>query len=583
MKKTPPMKRFLSFMLALVMVLTMVPANGIHVHAHDSETAQTETTPEIPAEQQEQEQTDTPAEEVVVETVIGPETSALAFNNGYYEISTKEELIEYATTYYEANAKLMNDIDMGGYEWDVPIGPAQSRPFRAIFDGQGYSIKNLKIVDPTDYKIGMSTDVSGLFGWVYGGQVLRLNLVNCTIESDRYYSGGLAGAVEGGLVMGCSVTGTIEANNFPAGGLVGYCYGSMQACYAAVTVRGSDSSPTALVASSLSGVYYDSTLYGGYASGIGKTTAEFASGQVAYELSGVGFGQNLDNGQTAQTYPAYSGAAVYKYTNCKNEAKYSNTQQPNNEHRYSNGVCTVCGNSGGFPVVNGVAQISTKDHLLKFAEYVNNVDRGMNAIVLKDIDLGGAAWTPVASTGLYYKTTTYDLPDRGYTGTFDGNGHVISNCKSTTSTTEEKSYGLFGTLSGTVKNLGVTRVSYTFPSGAKDLRAAAIAGQMLPGSVITDCYVTDSSINPGQYIVGGVAACNYGGTIENCYTRNVTVSGNERCGNLVSDTRGDINNSDRPGTVKNCWTDASRVVGTRTGNKVTGGEASVSAERLDHL
>ena len=78
MKKTPPMKRFLSFMLALVMVLTMVPANGIHVHAHDSETAQTETTPEIPAEQQEQEQTDTPAEEVVVETVIGPETSALA-------------------------------------------------------------------------------------------------------------------------------------------------------------------------------------------------------------------------------------------------------------------------------------------------------------------------------------------------------------------------------------------------------------------------------------------------------------------------------------------------------------------------
>lgn len=123
--------------------------------------------------------------------------------------------------------------------------------------------------------------------------------------------------------------------------------------------------------------------------------------------------------------------------------------------------------------------------------------------------------------------------------------------------------GLFGSTKGaTIQNLGVDNMTFQL-NGATDVRAAAIVGQMLDGSVVENCYVVNSTLTPNNYIVGGIAACNYGGTIRNCFTRNVTISANSRCGNLVSDCRGDISNTDRPGTVTNCWTDADRVVGTQ--------------------
>ena len=122
--------------------------------------------------------------------------------------------------------------------------------------------------------------------------------------------------------------------------------------------------------------------------------------------------------------------------------------------------------------------------------------------------------------------------------------------------------GSFGTLSGKVQNLGVTNMTFQL-NGATDVRAAAIAGQMLPDSTISNCYVTNSTLAPKDFIVGGIAACNYGGMIFNCFTYRVTVDANSRCGNLVSDCRGDLGEKDRVGTVMNCWTDATRVTGTQ--------------------
>ena len=252
------------------------------------------------------------------------------------------------------------------------------------------------------------------------------------------------------------------------------------------------------------------------------------------------------------------------------------------ENHYDNnrdGLCDLCGGSTDQPAQSsGVYQITNKAELIWFMQHVNRGNKGANAKVVNNIDMGGYNWTPIAQTDLYYKTTSY--ADKGYTGTFDGNNKVISNFKITASTTVEQTYGLFGTVSGTVRNLGVTGVSYTFPTGTKDLRAGGIVGQMLPGSRVENSYVAHSTITPGQYIVGGIAACNYGGAIENCYTYKVSVSGHARCGNLVSDTRGDISSSDRPGTVKNCYTDATRMAGTQSGGKLIGCAENVSAARF---
>ena len=259
---------------------------------------------------------------------------------------------------------------------------------------------------------------------------------------------------------------------------------------------------------------------------------------------------------------------------------YSQMRAEYLSHGDSNGdgFCDRCDTPIDKPSVsNGAYQISTKAQLAWFMQKVNKGETSANAVLVNDIDMGGYEWTPITSTGLYYKT---EGSDKGYAGTFDGAGYTISNFKITASTTEEKTYGLFGTLSGTVKNLGIRNVTYNFPNGIKDLRAAGIVGQMLPGSTVTDCFVVDSSIAPGKYIVGGVAACNYGGTIANCYTKNVTVKGDDRCGNLVSDTRADNSETDRRGTVINCYTDAARVTGTQTGNLTSNCEAGVTADRF---
>ena len=207
---------------------------------------------------------------------------------------------------------------------------------------------------------------------------------------------------------------------------------------------------------------------------------------------------------------------------------------------------------------DGTYEISNAGQLYWFGKEVNAGSRSINGRLTRDIDLRGREWTPICSTDLYHKTTSY--PDKGYQGTFDGQGHVLRGFW-ITGKSGDASYGLFGTLSGTVKRLGISQFSFNYGE-AGDVRAAAISGQMLDGSLISDCYVIDSYVVAGNKIGGGIAACCYAGTIQNCFIRNCTVIGYSRCGGLVSDCRGDISKTDRIGTVKNCWADTS-VTGTQ--------------------
>lgn len=259
---------------------------------------------------------------------------------------------------------------------------------------------------------------------------------------------------------------------------------------------------------------------------------------------------------------------------------WKDLNQPLGPCTFVNGVCIYCHALGGLEG-NGTADspylISNIDELQWFVNQVNSGNQSIHGKLTNHIDMEGREWQTMASTGLYYKTTTY--PDKGYQGTFDGNGHVISNFVIKGVPGEEATYGLFGTLSGTIKNLGVENMTFEL-NGAKDVRAGGIAGQMLDGSLIENCYVFNSTLAPKSYIVGGIAGCNYAGTIRSCFTCWVTIDANARCGNLVSDTRGDISATDRPGKVINCYTDGDRLVGTQTGNQVTDSEGAISGDRF---
>ncbi|MEE1004480.1 MAG: hypothetical protein UH685_03980 [Bacteroidaceae bacterium] len=88
-------------------------------------------------------------------------------------------------------AKLMNDIDFLKIEnLHNPLGPTKGSKFKGVFDGQGYSIKNMIINRPT-------VEAQGFFGWLQGNDNTTIkNLIidsSCSIIGSNK-CGGLAGA-----------------------------------------------------------------------------------------------------------------------------------------------------------------------------------------------------------------------------------------------------------------------------------------------------------------------------------------------------------------------------------------------------
>ncbi|MBQ8316697.1 MAG: hypothetical protein IJX95_13270, partial [Lachnospiraceae bacterium] len=121
------------------------------------------------------------------------------------------------------------------------------------------------------------------------------------------------------------------------------------------------------------------------------------------------------------------------------------------------------------------------------------------------------------------------------------------------------------TVSGTVKNLGMVDFKYKNTEG--DTRAGSVAGQVLTGGTITNCYSVGHSITTKSNIAGGIAGCTYGGTISNCYALNGSVTGHgDRWGGVVGDCKKDSTAPDLAqtyGTVSNCYTDNTRVASTQ--------------------
>ena len=97
-----------------------------------------------------------------------------------------------------------------------------------------------------------------------------------------------------------------------------------------------------------------------------------------------------------------------------------------------------------------------------------------------DIDLGGAEWVPIGDG-------SSNAAESRFTGTFDGQGHVIRNL---TVTGEGHGHdGLFGAVHGAnVKNVGFEGTSLSISPSAYYNYAAAVCGGAYAASVIRNCY-----------------------------------------------------------------------------------------------
>ena len=101
---------------------------------------------------------------------------------------------------YRLAADLDLDEDGGGSGDHRPIG-GERRPYTAMFDGNGHTIRNLRAA---------GSGPQGLFGVVgRGGFVRNVRLIDVDVRGA--VAGGLAGRNRGGVVTGSSVSGAVES------------------------------------------------------------------------------------------------------------------------------------------------------------------------------------------------------------------------------------------------------------------------------------------------------------------------------------------------------------------------------------
>ena len=172
-------------------------------------------------------------------------------------------------------------------------------------------------------------------------------------------------------------------------------------------------------------------------------------------------------------------------------------------------------------------EISSAGDMLEWRAYMaEHNDWGVNAIVTADFSMEGVDWEPVGTK------------DNPYTGTFEGDGHTISNL----SVSGSREYsGIFGYFNGEAKDLALESATIATTASGSDndnCYAGGIAGYNL--GAISGCYVSGSvslameGSSSAGFNAGGIAGCNYGGSITGCScSADIASEGSSRSGGIA--------------------------------------------------
>ena len=216
-------------------------------------------------------------------------------------------------------------------------------------------------------------------------------------------------------------------------------------------------------------------------------------------------------------------------------------------------------------------QIATADDLELLNKLSNTAATSVfwnskNYILTADIDMSGKAFDGLACS--VQGTPSGGSSSVDFSGTIDGNGHIISNLN-INSGELQRARGFISYASGaTVKNLGIVDSTIRGQRGV-----GAIIGHDKGGSsTVSECYVKNVTItdfNQWNYRVqGGIVGQVNNTTIINCYSTGVT----GYCeGILPAGIAGRYDGANGTATITNCYTTSSTVYfdSDRSGNKTT--------------
>ena len=521
-----------------------------------------------------------------------------------------------------AKAVLLNDItvntgvltadgtlasDVSGFRVWTPVGN-DSNPYQGTFDGQSHTVRGL-------YFNNSATDYVGLFGYIgNGGKISNVGVVdsyfygnnnvggvcgyrygsisNCysaSAVSGYHNVGGVCGLHDYGVISNCYSTGAVSGN-IRVGGVCGFNnYGNISNCYSAGAVSGSDN------VGSVCGYNYQGTVLNCYfnsekcnkdavgtnESGTvtnveGKTTAQFASGEVCYLLNeGKTDGTQIwyqdltaETGDQSPIWKATGGNTVYqvtKYSGCEHEPGtsvelYSNLNKDIYEGYTSEGTCSHGYQKAFFNSTDNAYEISNVGQLFWFAGLVNGTlsdgttqNLSANAVLVNDITVNTGVLTAdgtLASDVSGFKVwTPIGNFDKQYKGTFDGQSHTVSGLYFDNSATDY--VGLFGCIGSGGKITNVSVVDSYF--NGKD-EVGGVCGRNNSAS-ISNCY-SAGAVSGSSSFVGGVCGFNDNGNISNCYSASAVI-GNTYVGGVCG--------NNHSGETSNCYSVGSVRGGTDVG------------------
>ncbi len=533
-------------------------------------------------------------EDVLVELEkVGDVGVSIPQKDGVYQISTAEHLEIFANKLNEGiiagncSAVLTQDIDLSSIEKWPTIG-TDAKKFVGTFDGQYHRIKGMNIDG--------SKKEQGFFGVAGAGAVIK-NLImdasckivstggsclaaligccnndgtiiieNCGNEADVTGTGANNAAFLGCnygatkiVFNNCYNTGKISGGN-ENGAFSGWCGGGATFNNCWNTGEVTEGETWARGTKSMNNCYQTV----GNDEGVTKVTAEqVATGELCYKLNGdqtsINWYQNL-TGEVDATpvfFPTHSQVYANASWRCDGTPKgavvYANVNEEYHDAHVTeaDGFCSVCNALVSYvadymtPASDGYYEISDNKQMRWFAYTINNVNPSANARLTADIDFAGIKnYAPIGTE------------EKRYTGTFDGQGHQITNLAIDLN---KDDVGVFGVVAqGTViKNF--TLASSSSIKGNSHVGIVGMIKRNADGEVRLECLGNEANITGTGSNVGGILGVNMlSGSyakiyMTNCYTTG-DIAGSRENGQLTgwSGDNAVLENCYAIGNMTNC-------------------------------
>ena len=516
--------------------------------------------------------------------------------DGVYQLSTAEDLKWFGNMidkgFTNIDAELTADIDYTSYNDMVTGGNYYAGTFNgnfhtvtvdinktsgdnaALFNNVSGTIKNLKVAGSITTP---SKFAAGICAHLRGGNIIActssVNIVGTLSNGDGTHGGIVAVTDGGGHINFCIFNGsmTTTTGTTNCGGLVGWSEAGTYALGCIVE-------PTEVTENmcdynfsrhpeciTVTNCYYDenqpfgATNEGGIA--LGEAAEAMASGEACFRMNGdqsvIGWTQNIgtdarpnNEGKAAQVYSDIElrcdGKIIGETGSFSNDPSIQ-AQVP--DHHFENGICTVCGSQQeGFmePDAEGYYNISNGEELAWFSGYVNSGNPNALGRLIADIDMAemSANWTPIGFNGV------------NFAGTFDGQGHKISNFNIEL---DVNCAGLFGYVQPpcTIQNLILDETCSIVGAAYSGLIGESVGG--VSGTITMTNLGNEGSVSTGGVNAGGIIGCCMSSSatfhITNCYTTGPISGGGESA--QLSGWLGDN------AVVTGCWS-TSEVSGTES-------------------